>query len=57
MLSDHTTMTSVDLTFRLTVYKPTPCNKTTINLLYLVRTILRLSRTMSCTDGQFEARL
>ena len=26
MLSDHITMTSADLTSRLTVYKLTPCN-------------------------------
>ena len=43
-------MTSVDLTSRLMVYKPTPCNKTTVNLLlftdnrqssFILRTILR----------------
>ena len=28
-------MTSVDLTSRLTVYKLTPCNDTTVNLLLL----------------------
>ena len=32
MLLDHIIMTSVDLTSRLTVYKPTPCNKTTVKL-------------------------
>ena len=35
MLLDHITMTSVDLTSRLTVYKPTPCKKTTVNRLLL----------------------
>ena len=34
MLLDHITMTSVDLTFKLTVYKLTPFNKTTVTLLF-----------------------
>ena len=51
MLSDHITMTSVDLTFRLTVYKLAPCNKTTVNLLLFCSNNLRLDRTMSYTDG------
>ena len=57
MLLDHITVTSVDLTSRLTVYKRTPCNKTTVNLLLFISNNLRLGRTMSCTDGYFEAGL
>ena len=56
MLLDHITMMSVDLTSKLRAYKPTP-SKTTVNLLYLLRTILWLGRTMSWTDGYFEASL
>ena len=36
MSLDHTTMTSVDLTSRLTVYKLTPSNKTTVNRLLFI---------------------
>ena len=56
MLLGHITMMSVDLTSRLRAYKPTP-SKTTVNLLYLLRTILWLGRTMSWTGGYFEASL
>ena len=57
MLLDHITLVSVDLTSRLRAYKPTPSKKTTVNFLYLLRTILRLGRTMTWTDGYFEAGL
>ena len=59
MLLDHILMMSVDLASRLMVYKQTPCNKTTVNLVrfYLLRTILRVGRTMSWTDRYFETGL
>ena len=51
MLLDHITMTSVDLNSRLTVYKPTPCSKTIVNVL------LFTSNNLSWTDGYFEVGL
>ena len=65
MLLDHITMTSVDLTSRTTVYKPTPCNKTTVNLPLFISNIfygwvgqcLGLTDTLRLAFGNLCAKL